>query len=57
MLVTLRGKIQHREFVTEEGVIFSLHGDFGVSDDIFILCRVWEDDNSLSIFRRFKAKT
>jgi len=56
MLLTLKGRIEHCKFVTEEGVAFPLIGDFGVSDDIFILCRVWED-NTLSIIKRFKTET
>jgi len=54
MLVTLKGKFQHRVFVTEEGVVFNLHGDFGISNDVYVLCYVWKENNSLSIFKTFK---
>lgn len=54
-MLTLRGKYNHREFITEDGKVFGLHGDFGVSEEVFVLCDITPRGN-LSIFKTFEQK-
>ena len=54
-MLTLKGKLVGKSFVSEDGVCYPLKYSFNEPNEVYINCE-FNDDKTLSIFRIFKVK-